>query len=216
MLGGKEIFSFKTFRRLADELKSLNRSGLKIGVVVGGGNICRGRDLKAVARINADWMGMTATLINGLVLKYFLEKNKIKSHLFSGVEVESLAERFSFDRARALYENQTILIFVFGTGHPAFTTDTAAALRAVELGAEAILKGTKVAGIYDRDPMKDKKAKFYRRLSYQEAISKRLGVMDGAAFSLCAEYKIKIHVFNFYKHSLPAVVKNYRLGTIIA
>ncbi len=216
MLGGDGLFSIPTFRRLAHELKLLSRSGFKIGLVVGGGNICRGRDLEGIDRIQADWMGMTATLINGLMLTYFLEKEKVKTRLYSGVAVDGLVERFALAQARALYDEGWVLVFVFGTGNPAFTTDTATALRAVELGADTIIKGTKVDGVFDRDPMKDMKAKFYSHLSYNEAIRKRLGVMDTAAFSLCAEHKITIHVFNFDKYPLSKAIVNPRIGTIVS
>jgi len=216
MLGRGGLFSIPAFKRLARELKHLNRSGFKIGLVVGGGNICRGRDLEGIDRLPADWMGMTATLINGLLLTYFLEKEKTKTRLFSGVAVDGVVERFVPAKARPLYDEGYVLIFVFGTGNPGFTTDTATALRAVELGADAIIKGTKVEGIFDRDPMKNKKAKFYPRLSYDEAIRKRLAVMDTAAFSLCAEHKIMIHVFNFDKYPLSRAVANPRIGTIVS
>jgi uridylate kinase len=134
----------------------------------------------------------------------------------SGVRVDGLVERFALYPARAMYDRGRVLIFVFGTGNPAFTTDTAVALRAVELGARTIIKGTKVDGVYDRDPVKDRKARLFRRLTYQEAISKRLGVMDSAAFSLCAEHKVKIHVFNLNKHRLSQAVLDPRIGTIVS
>lgn len=213
MLGGEGIFSFKTFEKLALELGYLNRLGLKIGVVVGGGNIGRGRDLKKIGRIEADWIGMTATLINGLMLKYFLENHRIKTAIFSGVEVEGAARRFTVDRARPLYENGHVLVLVYGTGNPAFSTDTAVALRAVELGAEVIIKGTKVEGVYERDPVVYPKAKFYARLTYDEAIKKHLAVMDTAAFSLCADNSIKIHIFNFSKYPLREVIFNPKIGS---
>ncbi len=190
--------------------------GIKIGIVVGGGNICRGRDLYKVDRVQADWMGMTATLINGLMLKYFLEKINIKTEIFGGIDVEGVAQRFAIDKAKSLYNKGYVLILVFGTGNPSFTTDTAAALRAVELGAEVIIKGTKVEGIYNCDPMVTKRARFFPHLTYDQAIRKRLGVMDSAAFSLCADHKIKIHVFNFYKYSLPEVIRNPTIGTIVS
>ncbi len=216
MLGGKGNFSFATFQRLTQDIKQLQQSGCKIGVVVGGGNICRGRDLRRIEKVQADWMGMIATLINGLLLKYYLEKNKIRTEIFSGVEVAGIAQLFNLYQARHLYNQGYVLILVFGTGNPAFTTDTAAAVRAVELGAHIIIKGTKVDGVYDRDPVRYKNAKFYPRLTYDEAIIKKLGVLDLTAFSLCAEHKIKIRIFNFHKHSISELLSNPKIGSTIS
>ncbi|MDX1563930.1 MAG: UMP kinase [Phycisphaeraceae bacterium] len=204
---------------LAREIATANGQGVQVAVVVGGGNIIRGASLAEQGRIaqaSADYMGMLGTVINGIALKEMLEKIGTPARVMSAINLTAVAEPFIRARAIRHLEKGRVVIFAAGTGNPFFTTDTAAALRAVEIGADALLKATKVDGVYDKDPMRFEGAVRYDRLSYTEAIEKRLEVMDLSAFSLCREHNIPIVVFNLKTPGhIAEVVAGRTHGTVI-
>ena len=196
---------------IASEIKVVWEMGCSIGIVLGGGNIWRGvkRDKKVIDQVTADYMGMLATVINGLALQNYLEKLDVPTRVQSAFEMRQLCEPYIRRRAIRHLEKGRIVIFVGGTGNPYFTTDTAAALKAVETGAEVILKATKVDGVYTSDPAHDPDARRYEKIRYIEILEKRLGIMDSAAISLCRENRIPIVVFNLFK---PGNLKTIVLG----
>ncbi len=184
---------------IAREIIAAARQGTELAVVVGGGNIIRGARLAEeghIAHATADYMGMLGTVLNGLALKEMLEKLGQPARVLSALNLSAVAETFIRGRAIRHLEKGRVVIFVAGTGNPFFTTDTAAALRATEIGADVLLKATKVDGIYDKDPMKHKDAKRFDRLTFREVINRQLEVMDLTAFSMCMERSIPIVVFD--------------------
>lgn len=183
--------------RLARKVKIFHDLGVETACVIGGGNIFRGKMATGMERANADYMGMLATVINALALQGALEKLGLQTRVQTAIEMCAVAEPFIRRRAIRHLEKGRVVIFAAGTGNPYFTTDTASSLRANEIQAEALLKATKVDGIYDADPMKDPNAKRYEKITYNECLDKRLGVMDSTAFSMCRDNKIPIIVFNF-------------------
>ncbi|HEV7397953.1 MAG TPA: UMP kinase [Pyrinomonadaceae bacterium] len=185
-------------RTVAEELKALVALGVEVAVVVGGGNIFRGVSKSAgnMDRSSADYIGMLATVMNGVVLQDALEKLDVNSRVISAIDLPQLAEPFIRRRAIRHLEKGRIVIFVAGTGNPYFTTDSAAALRALEIRAEVILKGTKVEGVYSADPVKDAAATRFDCITYQEVLEKQLKVMDASAISLCMDNNLPIVVFN--------------------
>ena len=204
---------------IARRIKTVVKKGVQVAIVVGGGNIFRGisGETKGIARTTGDYMGMMATIINGLALQSALEKAGLETRVQTSIKMSEVAEPFILRRALRHFEKGRVLIFAGGTGNPYFSTDTAAALRASEIGADVLLKGTKVDGIYTSDPMKNSDAKKFKTITYTEALSKRLKVMDGAAFSLCMENDIPIIVFNFFdKGSLEGVVAGKKIGTLVS
>lgn len=204
--------------RIAEEIANAHKEGAEIGLVVGGGNIFRGLSGTKIGfdRVAGDYMGMLATVINALALQVVLEKLGVHTRVMSAISMQQLCEPYIRRRAIRHLEKGRVIILASGTGNPYFTTDTAAALRAVEIGAEVVLKGTKVDGIFSEDPMKNKKAHFFDKLSYMEVIEKNLRVMDHTAITLCAENKIPIIVFNFNKNgNLLKVLRGEKLGTIV-
>jgi uridylate kinase len=189
----------KELEVLAREIAAAAKLGTQLAVVVGGGNIVRGEDLAQQGQIpqaTADYMGMLGTAINGLALKEMLEKLGQPARVLSAINLSAVAETFIRGRAVRHLEKGRVVIFVAGTGNPFFTTDSAAALRAAEIGADVLLKATKVDGIYEEDPQRNTKAKRFERLTFREAIDRRLGVMDLTAFSMCMERNIPVVVFN--------------------
>ncbi|NLG11849.1 MAG: UMP kinase [Elusimicrobia bacterium] len=186
---------------IAKEIKEVWQLGCEIGVVLGAGNIYRGntRDKTIIDPVTADYMGMLATVINGLALQNTLEKLGLETRLQSAFDMKQFCELYVRRRAIRHLEKKRIVIFAGGTGNPYFTTDTAAALKAIEIGADIILKATKVDGIYSADPKLDPTAKKYRVLSYMDVLQKRLKIMDSSAISLCMENHIPIVVFNLFK-----------------
>ena len=202
---------------IASEIVKAARQGTQLAVVVGGGNIIRGARLAEEGFINhatADYMGMLGTVLNGLALKEMLEKLGQEARVLSALNLSSVAETFIRGRAIRHLEKGRVVIFAAGTGNPFFTTDTAAALRATEIGADVLLKATKVDGIYDKDPKKHKDAKRFESLSFQEVISRRLEVMDLTAFSMCMEREIPIVVFDMKKPGhIAEAVRGDTLGT---
>lgn len=205
--------------RLADELKSLKAIGTQVAVVVGGGNIFRGlagARSNGTDRTTGDNMGMLSTVINGLALMDRLEKSGLDVRVMTAIPMDRIAEPFIQRRATRHLEQGRILIFVAGTGNPYCTTDYAAALRANEIGADAILKATKVDGIYDKDPHKHKDAKRFTHITYQDALTQRLGVMDAEAFSLCEANKLPIIVFSMSdRGAVKKAIMGESIGTLV-
>jgi uridylate kinase len=203
---------------MAQQLREVRELGVEIVIVMGGGNIFRGSagSLGGIERATGDYMGMLATVINALALQDALEKAGVVTRVQTAITMHQVAEAFIRRRAVRHLEKGRVVIFGGGTGNPYFSTDTAAALRANEIGAEVILKATKVDGIYDSDPHKNPEAKRYSQISYLEALQKRLKVMDSTAFSLCMDNKMPIIVFDLFKpHNLREVVRGEKVGTLV-
>jgi len=204
---------------LAQEIKEVVSLGVGTSLVVGGGNIFRGAPRSKefeMERTVADYMGMLATVLNGLALQNALENNGVPARVMTEIHMDQIAEPYIRRRAIRHLEKKRVVIFVGGTGNPYFTTDTAAALKAAEIDAEIVLKGTKVDGVYSADPVKDKSAKFYKDLTYMEVIKNNLKVMDLTAVTMCMENNIPINVFNFLERgNLKKIVTGNRIGTLI-
>jgi len=203
---------------IANQIKEVRDLGCQIGIVVGGGNIFRGLSASqfGMERASADYMGMLATVINALALQDALEKMGVFTRVMSAIHMEAVAEPYIRRRAIRHLEKGRVIIFAAGTGNPYFTTDTAAALRAVEVGADVILKGTKVNGIYDGDPMLNTKAIMFDSLSYLDVLSKSLKVMDATAISLCMDNNLPIIVFNLNQvGNLKRLVSGEKVGTLV-
>ncbi len=209
---------FDIFTGMARQLKKVRALGVEVAIVVGGGNIFRGLPGAGcgIDRTSGDYMGMLATVINSLALQSALEREGLYTRVMSAINMPAVAEPFIRRRAVRHLEKGRIVIFGAGTGNPFFTTDTAAALRASEIEADALLKATKVDGIYTDDPKRNPSAKRYRRLTYREALDKRLKIMDAAAFSLCSENRIPIVVFDFFrKDEILRVLTGGSAGTLV-
>jgi uridylate kinase len=207
-----------TVQYMASEIKDVLRTGVEVAVVIGGGNIFRGVEasVKGMERASADYMGMLATVINALALQNSLEKIGIPTRVQSAIEMRELAEPYIRRRAMRHLEKGRVVIFAAGTGNPYFTTDTAAALRAMEIGAEIILKGTKVDGVYSSDPVKDPRAKKYVTIGYIDVLKKGLAVMDSTAISLCMDNNLPIVVFNVRgKGNIRNIVQGKTVGTLV-
>jgi uridylate kinase len=203
---------------MARQVQEVRDLGVEVVIVIGGGNIFRGLSgsERGIERATGDYMGMLATVINSLALQDALEKLGVATRVQSAITMHQVAEPFIRRRAMRHLEKGRVVIFGGGTGNPFFSTDTAAALRANEIGAEVILKATKVDGIYDSDPQKNPKAKRYAQINYQEALLKRLKVMDSTAFSMCEDNKMPIIVFDLFKaHNLRRVVLGEKVGTLV-
>lgn len=208
----------KIVENIASEIKEVNGMGVEMGIVIGGGNIFRGLSASArgMDRVSADYMGMLATVINAMALQDFLERTDVFTRVLTAINMEEVAEPFIRRRAIRHLEKGRVVIFAAGTGNPYFTTDTAAALRAVEIEADVILKGTKVNGVYDSDPNLNADAKRFDELSYLEVVKRRLQVMDTTAVTLCMDNKLPIVVFNITKQGyLKRVIQGEKLGTKI-
>lgn len=219
-LMGKRKFGIDpdTVTQIALEIKEIVALGVQVGVVVGGGNIFRGMEAgqRGVDRTLADYAGMLATVINGLVMQSALESTDVITRVQSALEMKAVAEPFIQRRAIRHLEKGRVVIFVGGTGNPFFTTDTAAALRAVEIKADVIIKATKVDGVYDKDPVKFADAKMYDTISYTDALAKNLKVMDATAISLCRENLLPIVVFNLSKRgNIKGVVCGKAIGSAV-
>ena len=201
-----------------DEIKDIVDAGYEVAVVIGGGNIFRGLQAGnlGIDRVQGDYMGMLATVINGMALQGVLEKRGINTRLMSAVPIEQVCEPYIKRRAVRHLEKGRVIIMAAGTGNPFFTTDTAAALRAVEIGADALLKGTSVDGIYTADPKKDSTATKFETISYQEVIVKELKVMDQTAFTLCKENSLPIIVFSIKeKGNILKILSGEKIGTLV-
>ena len=203
---------------MARQIREVRELGVQVVLVVGGGNIFRGLSgsERGIERATGDYMGMLATVINALALQDALEKLGVATRVQSAITMAQVAETFIRRRAVRHLEKGRVVIFGGGTGNPYFSTDTAAALRANEIGAEVVLKATKVDGIYDSDPKKNPKAKRFTQISYSEALQRQLKVMDSTAFSLCMDNKMPIIVFDFFRpHNLRRVVLGEKVGTLV-
>ena len=213
-----ECLSDAILAEMAAQIQAVRKLGVQVGVVIGGGNIFRGlkgQD-RGFGRAHGDNMGMLATMINSLALQSALEAAGVPAKALSATAMPALCELYTFRRALELLEAGTVVIIGGGTGNPFFTTDSASALRAAEIGAQVLLKATKVDGIYDADPVKNPKAVKFDRLTYSEALARRLKVMDAAAFSLCMDNQIPILVFDFFKRGeLLRVVRGEKAGTLV-
>ncbi|CAN5554727.1 UMP kinase [soil metagenome] len=208
----------KILEHFADEVAQIYDKEIEIGIVIGGGNIYRGLSAaqQGVDRVTGDQMGMLATVINSLAIQNSLEKRGLFTRVLSAIKMDEIAEPFLQRRAVRHLEKKRIVIFSAGTGSPYFTTDTAAALRAIEISADVILKGTRVDGVYDCDPEKNENAKMFRDISYQDAIEKNLKVMDMTAITLCRENELPILVFNMNeKGNLKKIISGEEIGTLI-
>jgi len=224
-LSGESLMGDKSFgmdpnmiEQYARDIKGITELGVQVAVVIGGGNIYRGMNEKetGIERAHGDYMGMLATVINGMAMQAMLEKVGVYTRLQSAIKMEQIAEPYIRRRAIRHLEKGRVVIFGAGTGNPYFTTDTAGSLRAIEIQADVILKGTRVDGIYTADPEKDKTAKKYTKITYQECISKNLKVMDMTAFTLCMENKLPIIVFDMNKSgNLHRVVTGEGVGTLV-
>jgi len=208
----------KIVRFMASELKGISSSGVQVAIVIGGGNIFRGLEASAegMERTSADYMGMLATVINALALQNALELADIPTRVQSAIEMHQLAEPYIRRKAVRHLEKGRVVIFAAGTGNPYFTTDTAAALRAVEIGADVILKATKVDGVYSSDPVKNAAAKKFREITYIDILKKGLKVMDSTAISLCMDNNLPIIVFNMMgSGNIKKVLKGEKIGTLV-
>jgi len=202
-----------------EEIKSVRTQGVELAIVIGGGNIFRGGQAEALGidRVQGDYMGMLATVINAMALQSALERHGIYTRLMSGIKMEQVCEPFIRRRAIRHLEKGRLVIFGAGIGNPYFTTDSTASLRAVELQADVVLKGTRVDGVYDKDPEKHSDAVKYSKLSFQEAYEKNLNIMDMTAFTLCMENKLPIIVFDMnQKGNLMKIVNGEEAGTLIS
>lgn len=202
----------------AKEIKSIQEMGVEVAVVIGGGNIFRGLNAEqsGIERTQGDYMGMLATVINGLALQSALEAEGIITRLMSAIPMDKIAEPFIRRRAMRHLEKGRVVLFVAGTGSPYFTTDSAAALRAIEINADVILKGTRVDGVYTADPEKDPSAKKYETVSFQEVITSGLDIMDMTAFTMCQENNVPIIVFDINEPAnLQRIIKGETIGTLV-
>ena len=225
-LSGEALMGTRTFgidpgvvTHIAGEIRDVVALGIQLGVVIGGGNIFRGLEAnndRGIDRTVADYMGMLATVINSLALQSALESNGVATRVLSAIEIKEVAEPYIQRRAVRHLEKGRVVIFAGGTGNPFFTTDTAASLRAIEIKADAIIKATKVDGVYDRDPVKHRDARMYDRISYTDVLTKNLKVMDATAISLCRENRLPIVVFNLLKEgNIKAVICGHAIGTAV-
>lgn len=210
-LKGKGGIDVDRVKFISKELADIKQMGIQIAIVIGGGNIFRGRQAskKGIHQVSADYMGMLGTVINALALQDSLEKLNIETRVQTAIEMKAIAEPYIRRRAIRHLEKNRIIILAAGTGHPFFTTDTAAALRAIELNADAILKATKVDGIYESDPLLNVNALKYKKISFLDFLNKNLRVMDATSISLCMENKVPVIVFNL---NLPGNIKKVILG----
>ena len=213
-----ELFNAEVMYQYATDIKSITDIGVEVAIVIGGGNIYRGANEveTGIERAHGDYMGMLATVINGMALQAMLERTGVHTRLQSAIKMEQVAEPYIRRRAMRHLEKGRVVIFAAGTGNPYFTTDTAGSLRAVEIKADVILKGTRVDGIYTADPEKDITATRYETITYLECISKNLKVMDMTAFTLCMENKLPIIVFDMNKPgNLMKVIEGMKIGTLV-
>src|SRR5881396_2548664 len=215
--GARDNISLAVVREIAERISEIRDLGVQVSIVIGGGNIWRGLSAshRGMDRTTADYMGMLATVINALALRSTLTQMGVETRVQTAIEMKNVAEPFILGRAIRHLELGRVVIFAAGTGNPYFSTDTTAALRASEIRADVILKATKVDGVYDRDPNKHADARRFDRLTFSEALARRLQVMDSTAFSLCMDNKIPIVVFDMYKPgSIRDAVLGQKVGTL--
>src|SRR5690606_3202407 len=220
-LAGEQGFGIapRVVDQLTEEVKSVHAMGVSLGLVIGGGNIVRGTQAsqQGMDRVNADYMGMLATIINALALQDLLERKGVETRVMTAIRMEELAEPYIRRRALRHLEKGRVVIFAGGTGNPYFSTDTAAVLRAIEMEADVIIKATKVEGIYSADPAKDPNAEFIPRLSFMDVMTRELGVMDAAAISLCKDNDVPIIVLNIQRPGAIAdAIRGEPVGTLVS
>lgn len=225
-LSGESLMGNKSYgidsdivEHITNEVVKVYKLGIEIGIVIGGGNIYRGLSAsqQGVDRLTGDQMGMLATVINSLSLQNALEKKGIHTRVQSAIKMDEVAEPLIIRRANRHLEKKRIVIFAAGTGEPYFTTDTAAVLRAIEIRADVIMKGTRVNGVYDSDPEKNKNAKMFKKIKYEEVLKRNLRVMDLTAITLCRENNLPLMVFNMnVKDNLKKIISGKDVGTIIS
>jgi uridylate kinase len=219
LAGGKGTgFDFDTLNRIAGEIKLVVETGAGIGMVIGGGNIVRGAQFAAhgMDRVGGDYMGMLGTVINALAVQDILERTGMETRVMTAINMEQIAEPFIRRRALRHFEKGRVVIFAAGTGNPYFSTDTAAALRAIQTKSQVIIKATSVDGVYSADPKKDPTATLYSDISYRDVMLKELGVMDQTAIALCRENKLPVIVLNINTPgAIARAVKGERIGTIV-
>ena len=204
--------------RLTDEIRVVHRMGVSLGLVIGGGNIVRGTDAsqKGMDRVQADYMGMLATVINALAVQDLLENKGVDTRVMTAIRMEEMAEPYIRRRALRHIEKGRVVIFAGGTGNPYFSTDTAAVLRAIEIGADVVIKATKVQGVYAADPVTDPDAEFLPEISFHEVMTRELRVMDAAAVSLCKENRLPIIVLNLEdRGAVASAIQGDRVGTLV-
>jgi uridylate kinase len=220
MLAGDQKFGIHppVVDRLTDEIKEVHDMGVRLGIVIGGGNIVRGTlaSQQGMDRVNADYMGMLATVINALAIQDWLERKGVDTRVLTAIRMEQLAEPYIRRRALRHMDKGRVVIFAGGTGNPYFSTDSAAVLRGIEMNAQVIIKATKVDGVYTADPAKDTSARFIPEISFLDALSKELGVMDAAALSLCKENGTPVVVLSLDEPNVvKRVVLGERIGTLV-
>lgn len=214
-LSGECFLSPSRVDDLVRQVALVREKKVALAIVVGGGNLLRGRDEAQLDRVDADHCGMLATVINGIRLHTLLEK-KVPSRHLCALDIPGITERYSVARGRETLERNEVLVLSGGTGNPFFSTDSAAALRAAELRVEILLKATNVAGVFSADPRKNKQAKFYPRVSYEQALKERLAVMDLSAFAFCLEHKIPIRVFDLHQpDSIINIISGKEIGSLV-
>ena len=204
--------------RIAGEINAVSSTGVQIGLVIGGGNIVRGAGMasRGMDRVRGDHMGMLATVINALALQDAMEKTGAVCRVLSALRINQVCEPYIRGRAVRHLEKGRVVIFAAGTGNPFFTTDSAASLRAIEIGADIMLKATKVDGVYSADPLKDRNATLFERLTFDEALGRKLAVMDATALVLCSEHNMPVRVFNIFEPGhLARIVAGEHIGTLV-
>lgn len=217
-LAGERAFDFEKLKQFANEVAGVMSLGVGVGLVIGGGNIVRGSQLANMGmdRVAADYMGMLGTVINALALQDVLEKQGVDTRVLTAIRMEEVAEPYIRRRALRHLEKGRLLIFAAGTGNPYFSTDTAAALRAIQIKADVMIKATSVDGVYSADPKKDPNAKRYETISYRDVMLEELGVMDETAVTLCKENRLPLIVLNIHERGAVArAVHGERVGTIV-
>jgi uridylate kinase len=205
--------------QLTDEIRSLVEMGVSLGIVIGGGNILRGAMASkgGMDRVQADYMGMLSTVINALAVQDLLEKKDVETRVMTAIRMDEIAEPYIRRRAMRHMEKGRVVLFAAGTGNPYFSTDTAAVLRAIEMESDVVIKATKVQGVYTADPAKDPDAEFIPNISFQEVVSRELGVMDAAAVALCKENQLPIIVLNLSDRGAVAdAIRGERIGTLVS
>ena len=208
----------EVIQRLASEIKDVVEKGIQVGLVIGGGNILRGAGLasQGMNRVTGDHMGMLATVINALAMQDAIEKAGVGCRVMSALRINQVCEPYICGRAIRHLEKGRVVIFAAGTGNPFFTTDSAASLRAIEIGADLMLKATKVDGVYSADPVKDPEATLYKHITFDEALERKLAVMDATALVLCSEHDMPVRVFNMFESGhLGRIVDGQDIGTLV-
>jgi len=209
----------EVIQRVAGEIRTVNASGVQIGLVIGGGNLVRGAGMasRGMDRVTGDHMGMLATVINALALQDALEKAGASCRVMSALRINQVCEPYIRGRAVRHLEKGRVVVFAAGTGNPFFTTDSAASLRAIEIDADIMLKATKVDGVYSADPVTNREATLFDRISFDEALERKLGVMDTTALVLCSEHNMPVRVFNIFEPGhLGRIVAGEQVGTLVA